>query len=481
MKVVLIGGGEPGLQLLSWLSADPSTHVPLVIEPDRQALIHQVEMLGFRWSGASGPPLIRDSAEAMAEMAPPDLVIASIDDAVLLQRVRALLPAPIPLLLLEDLAICRRLHRILSAQHRPLSAPLDQSPIQRIERQADAGGDEETSFAGESKDQLDSFLERLLGNASWPQLLERITWWMQWICGASQGVLFVYRGWGRRLLLEQARGLAVTAEGLAVSEWQRSLYLGLAQQAVDRQRIICGTNNETAVPTERGGPFGDLHADTFTAVPMVLDERLIGVIVLARPSLKGGAHGGSAETGGTVQDRSAFALSWLAIRLAGLLCRGMRMEWARESGMRDRIRRGIKEIVGRELSIGEACRQGVELIAGQLSAASCRLYCRGPHASGWMACYSAPDSRVAWALSEHPWRGMVMLTSASQEPLLLVQEPQRLLYLPFTLGAQGDGVLVIEHPDAETWSVQHIELLKEMGHLLGTVSNGRGRNNREEP
>jgi hypothetical protein len=485
MKVVLIGGGEPGLQLLSWLSVDPSTHVPLVIEPDRQALIYQVEMLGFCWSGAGGPPLIRDSADAMAEMATPDLVIASIDDADLLRRVRALLPASIPLLLPEDLAICRRLHRILSAPHRPPSAPLDQSPDQghdqspnqRRDRQADAEADEETGPAVESVDQLDSFLERLLWNTSWPLLLERITWWMQWIGGASQGVLFVYRGWGRRLLLEQARGLAVSATGVAVSatgvavsEWQRSLYLGVAQQAVDRQRIIRWTSGEMAGPAERGAP----HADTFTAVPMMLDERPVGVIVLARSLLKGGAHGESAETGGAARDRSAFALSWLAIRLAGLLCRGMQMEWARESGLRDRIRRGIKEIIGRELTSGDACRQGVELIAGQLSAASCRLYCRGPRASGWVACSSAPDSRVAWAPAEHPWRGTVMLTPASLEPLLLVQEPQRLLYLPFALGSQGDGVLAIEHPGAETWSVQLVELLKEMGQLLGTVAQRAG-------
>jgi hypothetical protein len=486
MNVVLIGGGEPGLQLLSWLSADPSTHVPLVIEPDRQALIHQVEMLGFRWSGASGPPRIRNSAEAMAEMAPPDLVIASIDDDVLLQRVRALLPASIPLLLPEDLAMCRRLHRILSVQRRPPAAPLDQSrdqghdqsPHQTRDRQAGAGEDEETGSAEESIDQLDSFLERLLGNASWPLLLERMTWWMQWICGASQGVLFVYRGWGRRLLLEQARGLAVSAEGLAVSEWQRSLYLGVAQQAVDGQRIIRWTNDETAVTAVRGAPLRDpqneLSAGFFTAVPMVLDERPVGVIVLARPFVKNGEQRESRTTDGAGQGWSAFALSWLAIRLAGLLCRGMQMEWARESALRDRIRRGIKDIIGQELPAAEACRQGVELIAGQLSAASCRLYCRGPRASGWTACSSEPYSQVAWAPAEHPWRGTVMLTPASLEPLLLVQEPQRLLYLPFALGSQGDGVLVIEHPDAETWSVQLVELLKEMGLLLGTVAQRVG-------
>jgi hypothetical protein len=67
-----------------------------------------------------------------------------------------------------------------------------------------------------------------------------------------------------------------------------------------------------------------------------------------------------------------------------------------------------------------------------------------------------------------------MLTSASMEPLLLVQEPQKLLYLPFALGAQGDGVLVVEHPGVETWSVQLVELLKEMGQLLGTVAQRAG-------
>jgi hypothetical protein len=75
-----------------------------------------------------------------------------------------------------------------------------------------------------------------------------------------------------------------------------------------------------------------------------------------------------------------------------------------------------------------------------------------------------------------------MLTTASLAPLLLVQRPSalagwtsagggsRLLYLPFSLGAQGDGVLVIEHHDAESWSVQLVELLKEMGQLLGSVA-----------
>lgn len=67
-----------------------------------------------------------------------------------------------------------------------------------------------------------------------------------------------------------------------------------------------------------------------------------------------------------------------------------------------------------------------------------------------------------------------MLTAASLEPLLFVQEPQKLLYLPFALGSQGDGVLAIEHPGAETWSVQLVELLKEMGQLLGTVAQRVG-------
>lgn len=470
MKVVLIGGGEPGLRLLSWLSTDPSIHVPLVIEPDRRALIYRVETLGFHWSGSQGPPRILDSADAMTQLAPPDLVMASISDPDLLQRVRTLLPATIPLLLPQDLAFCRRLYHVLCAKNRPSSAPLDQEMDQRV--------DEETGPV-EGIDQLEPFVERFFGNASWPLLLERMTWWMQWLCGASKGALFVYRGWGRRLLLEQTRGLdastrglAVTAGGLAVSERERSLYLGIAQQAVDRQQIMHWTSGEAAGGSETGG---ETSGETFIAVPMTLDERPVGVIVLARPLLNSGNSGNSGKTEGTAQGRpELFALSWLAIRLAGLLCRGMQVEWTRESGLRDQIRRGIKEIITRELPAGTACQQGVELIAGQLSAASCSLYCRGPRASGWVACSSAPTSRVAWASSDHPSWGTVMLTAASLEPLLFVQEPQKLLYLPFALGSQGDGVLAIEHPGAETWSVQLVELLKEMGQLLGTVAQRVG-------
>jgi hypothetical protein len=455
MNVVLIGGGEPGLHLLSWLSADPSTRVPLVIEPDRQALIHRVETLGFRWSESGGPPLVRDSPDAMAGMAPPDLVIASIDDDALVQRVRAILPTTIPLLQSDDLAVCRRLRGALSAQGRP-SLPEAHLLDERVDGGMEAGvvagaeavGDGEASPVAGGIDQLESFLDRLLGNMPWPLLLERITWWMQWLSGSSKGALFVYRGWGRRLLLEQARGLTS-------SEGERLLYLSVAQQAVDHQRIIqCVMADDTG------------RGEALTAVPLVLEDRPVGVIVLARPSM---------EAGETAQGRSDhFALSWLAIRLAGVLCRGMQMEWARESGLRDRIRRGIKEVIGRELPAGEACRLGVETIAGQLSATSCRLYCRGPRASGWVACASAPTSQAAWGPAEHPWRGTVMLTAAALEPLLLVQEPQKLLYLPFALGPQGDGVLVIEHPGVETWSVQLVELLKEMGQLLGTVAQRAG-------
>ena len=430
MKVVLIGGGEPGLQLLSWLSADSSTRVPLVIEPDRQALIHQVETLGFRWAGSGGPPVISDSADTMNPMAPPpDLVIATTEDAGLVGRVRALLPATIPLLLPDDVELCRRLHDIVSAQS----------------RQADEGPDEEAGPVGDGIEQVELFLERYLGSASWPVLLERLIWWMQWICGASKGSLFVYRGWGRRLQLEQAGGLAQ-------SEGERLLHLGLARQAVDGHRIVQYAGGETTG-----------YGETLTAVPLALDERPVGAIVLAGPSSQRGVCGAA-------RDRSEFALSWLAIRLAGLLCRGMQMEWARESGLRDQLRRGTKEIIGRELPAGEACRQGVALIANHLSAASCRLYCRGPRAGGWVASASMPASQASWEPAEHPWRGTVMLTAASLVPLLLVQEPQKLLYLPFALGAQGDGVLVIEHPAAETWSVQLVELLTEMGQLLGTVA-----------
>jgi len=434
MKVVLIGGGEAGLQLLSWLSADPSTRVPMVIEPDRQALIHRVETLGFRWSGSAGPPVVGETADAMLPMAPPpDLVIASVDDAGLVQRVRALLPASIPLLLSEDVALCRRLHQVVTGQG----------------RWAGEEPDEEKELAGGGIEQLESFLERLLGTASWPVLMERLTWWAQWICGSTKGSLFVYRGWGRRLQLEQARGPAL-AEG------ERLLHLSVARQAVDGQRIMHYAGGETAGCGE-----------SLTAVPIALDDRPVGAIVLSGPSSQ-------REESGAARDRSDFTLSWLAIRLAGLLCRGMQMEWARESGLRDQLRRGTKEIIGLSLPAAEACRQGVALIADQLSAASCRLYCRGPRASGWVACASAPASQAAWEPAEHPWRGTVWLTSASLEPLLLVQKPQRLLFLPFTLGPLGDGMLVIEHPAAETWSVQLVELLKELGQLLGSVAQRTG-------
>ena len=450
MKVVLIGGGEPGLHLLSWLSADPSTRVPLAIEPDRQALIHQVETLGFRWSGAEGPPLIRDSVEAIAEIAPPNLVMATITDDDVLKRVRAILPAAIPLLLPDDLAVCLRLHRFFTDRKAPAPSAGRPATEKRAGDSPERLHDEAGPIEG-GIDQLESFLERLLGNAPWPLLLERITWWMQWISGASKGALFVYRGWGRRLLLEQARGLAA-------SDAERSLWLGIAQQAVDHQRIVQLRQWGARATDDAAG-----RDEALIAVPLVLDERPVGVIVLARPLTE------------PAQSRSEqFALSWLAIRLAGVICRGMQMEWARESGLRDRIRRGIKEVIGRELPAGEACRLGIETMADQLSAASCRLYCRGPRASGWVASASAPPSQAAWAPAEHPWRGTVMLTSASMEPLLLVQEPQKLLYLPFALGAQGDGVLVVEHPGVETWSVQLVELLKEMGQLLGTVAQRAG-------
>ncbi|MBI3621940.1 MAG: hypothetical protein HY208_07130 [Nitrospirae bacterium] len=450
MKAVLIGGGEPGLHLLSWLNADPSTRVLLVIEPDRRALIYQVETLGFRWSDSGGPPLIRDSVEALAELEPPDLVIASIQDDALLRRVQAMLPSTALLLRPEDLAICRRLRAALQVQANASSVARPLSSSASLEDVGDQEGADEEGDNGEPArggiDQFELFLERLTGGAPWPLLLERMTWWMQWLSGSSACALFVHRGWGRRLLLERARGLAA-------SGGERLFYAGLAQQAVDRQRMVhCVQRDDTG------------RRETLTAVPMVLEERPVGVMVLARPSLEEPAPSPSDQ----------FALSWLAIRLAGALCRGMQLEWARESGVRDRIRRGIKEVIGRELPAGEACRLGVEMIADQLSAASCRLYRRGPRASGWVACASAPTSRASWAPTEHPWRGTVMLTAASLEPLLLVQEPQKLLYLPFDLGTQGDGVLVIEHPDAETWSVQLVELLKEMGQLMGAVAQRAG-------
>jgi hypothetical protein len=278
-----------------------------------------------------------------------------------------------------------------------------------------------------------------------------VTWFVQWLCGAPMGALFVYRGWGRQLLFERERGMAACGTG------ERLLFRGAAQQAVDEQRIVqVGGQDRAGAETE------------IVALPLLLDDRPVGalaVIIPARPH--------------DAARRRLFVLSWLAIPLAGLLSRGMQMEWMRESALRDRIRRGIKELIGRDLSATEACRQGVGLIADGLAAASCRLYHRGPRAAGWAAVASAPPGA---APAQDPWQGTIMLTTASLAPLLLVQRPSalagwtsagggsRLLYLPFSLGAQGDGVLVIEHHDAESWSVQLVELLKEMGQLLGSVA-----------
>ena len=430
MKIALIGGGEQGLHLLSWLSTDPSTRIPVMVEPDRQALIYQVETMGFRWGetvSGGQPPLLHASVDAIADIAELDLMVVSSDDGALLAQARGVAPAGLPVLTLSDLAVCDSLRRAVRGADQPPGGP------------------------GASSEQLEELLERLVQRASWPAMLERITWFMQLVCGAPVGALFIYRGWGRQLLPEHERGMASCGAG------ERLLCRGAAQRAVDDQRIVQVTDTD---PTGAGLEM--------TALPLLLDERPVGALVLARPAKSAG-----------LSPQGFFSLSWMAIPLAGLLSRGMQMEWTRESAVRDQIRRGIKEIIGRPLSATDACRLGVEVIAGRLTAASCRLYCRGPRAAGWTAAASAPAA-IGGAAQPHAWQGAMMLTSASLKPLLLIRRQLpggdvpgapggNLLYLPFSLGAQGDGVLVIEHHDTETWSVQLVELLKEMGQLLGSM------------
>jgi hypothetical protein len=432
MKTIIIGGGEAGLHLLSWLSADPSNHIPLVIEPDRQALIHRVESLGFRWRDASSgeqPPDIRETIDAIRDVADPDLIAVSAGDAALVEAVRVAAPPGAPVLTSEDLALCDRWRCMFKE---PARLP-----------PGEAAGDQS----------LEEFLERLLAGAAWPTLLARMLWLMQLISGACGGALFVHRGWGRRLLFEAGRGVAACSAG------EQLFFRGAAQLAVDEQRavrVVCG---------DHGSSWTEL-----VALPLVLEERPIGAVVLALPE-------GEARLG----QESLFVLSWITVRLISLLCRGLQMEWARESMVRDAIRRGIKEIIGRELPAPEACRLGVEVIAGRLSAASCRLYGRGPRMSGWLAQASSPAGRVGWA-DPRSSRDPVMLTAVSLEPLPLIQGSIQsggrweaggeagLLYVPFSLGLQGDGVFVIEGRGIEQWSTQLIELLKEMGQLLGTVA-----------
>ncbi|MEW6324339.1 MAG: hypothetical protein AB1515_03025 [Nitrospirota bacterium] len=425
MKIALIGGGEQGLHLLSWLSADASTRIPLVVEPDRQALIYRVEAMGFRWGetvSGGRPPLLSASPEAIADVAELDLLVASTADEALLAQVRRAAPAGVPLLSLDDLGLCDAL------------------------RHAVNGSDQMPDTHNVSRERVTELLERLAHRASWAALLERITWLMQLVCAAPTGALFIYRGWGRRLLLEHERGAAPSGPG------QRLLYRGAAQRAIEEQRTVRMSDADPA----------GMEWETL-ALPLLLDERPVGALVLARR-----AHGARLDSHGS------FALAWLAIPLAGLLSRGMQMEWTRESAVRDQIRRGIKEIIGRNLPAAEACRLGLEVIADRLAAPSCRLYCRGPRAAGWLAAAEAPDAPAGAEPSA--WRDAAALTAASLEPLWLIREEDdsagsgRRLYLPFSLGAQGDGVMVIQHHAAETWSAQLVELLKEMAQLLGSMA-----------
>jgi hypothetical protein len=346
----------------------------------------------------------------------------------------------VPVLTPDDLALCDHLRRAIG--FKPGGEAVGSGP------------DQAPAEIGVTGDQLEALLERLLQGAPWPVLLERMTWFVQWLCGAPMGALFVYRGWGRSLLFERERGMAACGVG------ERLLFRGAAQRAIDELYIVQVTGRD------RVGQGTEV-----VALPLLLDERPVGALVLALPG-----------RGTVMSQQGCFALSWIAVTLTGLLSRGLQMEWTRESVLRDRIRRGIKEIIGGAMPAAEACRQGVELIAGQLAAASCRLYCRGPLAAGWVTAASAPAAQTARAQDEHPWEGTVMLTAASLEPLLLVQRPSNLaaltsanggvglLHLSFSLGPQGDGVLVIEHHGAQSWSVQLVELLKEMGQLLGSVT-----------
>ena len=237
---------------------------------------------------------------------------------------------------------------------------------------------------------------------------------------------------------------------------EMTLVRGLGQQAIEEQRTI------HLLSGGRTAHWGEL-----LAFPLMLDDRPVGSVVLAMPP----------ETTG-LEERSVFVLSCVVIRVVSVLSRGLQMEWARESAVRDALRRCITEVIGREIPPREACQSGVEAIAKQLSVSTCRLYCRGPRVSGWMAETPVADLHH----DRDPRFGTMMLTAVSLEPFLLVYGPVpslehrtsngdgQTLYVPFSLGQQGEGVLVVEGHGMEQWSTQLIELLKEMGQLLGTVA-----------
>ncbi len=414
-RLVLIGGGQEGLETLAHAVHQARTTVALIVDPDPAALVFRLESYGYELGDGARVPLAH-TLDAIRDVNAVDLAV----DATSVRSIRRAIAHIAP-----------GVDVIGSASARYLWGLADTPPAER---------------AAHSLKRFKPIADQV--DLSTPRELAYV-------------------------MSESAR-LVAGADTVRVSRWddarQRLIPLGawggpsgvspLGVRAARERRVIAVETGDPAA----AWCLEDAGAAAALVAPITSEDEVLGVVELWRAS---GGGPFPPEIAGWLTD---FGHS--GVRAFKKLST---LREVRELAQAEATRRDLKGLLAGDGPIRHHLQRGVETLAAILQASAVHVYVRAPQtgdillqASTSLRLEQAGSARIPWGV------GLVGEVAKFNRAAVLREDLEEtpnagraLLAAPLSVGKEAVGVLVVEAPPTAEVSPRLIALLAEAGEILG--------------
>ncbi len=415
-RLVLIGGGQEGLETLAAAVRQARTTVALIVDPDPGALVFRLEAYGYEFGDHARIP-VAHTIDAIREVPAVDLAV----DATSVRSIRRAVAHVAPGVDVIGAASAHYLWELADL-------PPNERAAHSLKRFKPIADQVDLSTPGE--------LAYLIAESA------------RLVAGADAVRVYRWDDTRQRLVPLGAWGSPPGVSPLAV------------RAARERRVIAAATGDPSATWL-----LEDEGAAAALAAPMTSEDDVLSVVELWRAEGRGPFP---PETAGWLTD---FGHS--AVRAFKKL---RTLREVRELAQGEATRRDLKGFLAAEGPIRHRLQRGVESLAAILQASAVHLYVRAPQtgeillqASTSLRLDQSGSARIPWGV------GLVGEVAKFNRPAVMREHLEEassgagrsLIAAPLSVGKEAVGVLVVEAPPAVEVTTRLTTLLAEAGEILG--------------